>query len=183
LLGDYLITKAVDLGYIPFQVQSIVTPTGSPVVDGVFLTPPKTRICVVPILRAGLAFLDSVEKILPTCADVGHLVLQRDESTAEPIFLLDKIPQSVATDYDCVIVLDPMLATGGSIVSAIDILVNKGVCVDKVVLIHALAAPEGLEYIQSKYPTIKGVIGVLDSHLNDRKYIIPGLGDFGDRFY
>jgi len=174
--------RAVDLGYIPYSTQSYTTHTGTGIEDGVYMHA-CTKICVVPILRAGLSFLDSVSRILPTTVDVGHLVIQRDESTAQPVVLLDKIPKSVGIDYDCVIILDPMLATGGSIVSALDILVSRGVSPDKIVLIHALAAPEGIAYLNSKYPSIRGVVGVLDSHLNEHKYIIPGLGDFGDRYY
>jgi uracil phosphoribosyltransferase len=181
LLGDLLLIEVVNRGFIPLKSEyRLLTPTGSNVPHPVALDA-SCRICIVPIIRAGLCFVESVFRILPLTVDVGHLVIQRNEETAEPITLLDKLPSNIA-DYDRVIVLDPMLATGGSVMSAIECILGKGVEEDKIVLVHALAAPEGLEAVRSRFPRICGVVGVVDEKLNDKKYIVPGLGDWGDRY-
>ena len=182
LLGDVLMMEVIDRGLISLDTHvTVTTPTDAKISDGVRIVK-NLKICVVPIIRAGLSFLNSVQRIFSTDFDIGHLVIQRDEETALPKFLLDKIPQQIA-EYDCVMILDPMLATGGSVVSAIDCIKSKGVDESKIVLVHALAAPEGVSFVTEKYPKINGVIGVVDEKLNDKKYIVPGLGDWGDRFY
>ena len=182
LLGDVLMMELIDRGLISLDTNvTVTTPTDAKISDGVRIVN-NLKICIVPIIRAGLSFLNSAQRIFSTDYDIGHLVIQRDEETALPKFLLDKIPQQIA-EYDCVMILDPMLATGGSVVSAIDCITAKGVEESKIVLVHALAAPEGVSFVTEKYPKINGVIGVVDEKLNDKKYIVPGLGDWGDRFY
>lgn len=183
LLGEYLLIQAINLGYIPTCVQfGLKSPTGFVIENGGLGFPGNDAIMAVSIVRAGNAFIEPVLRIVSRDLQIGQLVIQRDEATALPRTILEKLPSRIA-HAECVIVLDPMLATGGSILAAIDILIHRGVSVEKVVLIHALGCPEGIAAVQARYPGIKAVIGVEDSHLNEKKYIIPGLGDFGDRFY
>ena len=177
-LGNVLIQTAVDQGYIPTKQVVLTTPTNS-ITRGV-------RVCgkihAVSILRAGNAFLPCLLRLLPGEIDIGQLVIQRDEKTTLPKILLEKIDPSI-TQADCVFVLDPMLATGGSIIAAIHVLLARGVEVEKIVLIHGLASLEGVMRVEKEFPGIRGIIGVIDEKLNEYKYIIPGLGDFGDRYY
>ena len=181
-LGDFLLIEAINHGLIPMNTnKALITPTNSQITNGVEFDE-KLKICVVPIIRAGLSFLDSVFRIFPFTVDVGHLVIQRNEETAEPITLLDKLPSNLE-NFDKVIVLDPMLATGGSVVSAIDCIIARGAREEDIVLVHALAAPEGLSMLGTRFPKISGIVGVLDEKLNEKKYIVPGLGDWGDRYY
>ncbi len=181
ILGDLLMMELINGGLIPIRTDSVLrTPTNTLLTNGVVLLE-NVKICIVPIIRAGLSFLNSVFRVLQINFDVGHLVIQRNEETAEPMTLLDQLPTDLG-GYDKVIVLDPMLATGGSVVSAIDCIIAKGVAEDKIVVVHAVAAPEGLSFLQKRFPKISGVIGVVDEQLNEKKYIVPGLGDWGDRF-
>ena len=179
LLGDYLVSQCVAIGLIPFVDRDIETPTGN-TVKGKVLCENKT--VAVPIVRAGNAFMNSVFRILSHSIPMAQLVIQRDESTAQANVLLGKFPKNMHS-FETVIVLDPMLGTGGSVIAAINVLLGMGVLVDHIVLVHALAAPEGLAALRAAFPSIKGVVGVVDSHLNECKFIVPGLGDFGDRYF
>ena len=182
LIGDYLVMEAFNSGFIPIETGlRINTPTGRFIDSGVALRRPES-IMAVSVVRAGNAFINSVTRLISSDLQVGQLVIQRDEETALPKTLLKKLPRDISS-ADCVIVLDPMLATGGSIIAAVDVLIAYGVSVDRIVLLHAFGCPEGIAAVQAAFPGIKAVVAVKDSHLNERKYIIPGLGDFGDRFY
>jgi uracil phosphoribosyltransferase len=181
LLGDYLLVEAINQGFVPLNRNvECLTPTGARIA-GTELAD-VSSIIAVPIVRAGNAFTDSVLRLLSPEIAVGQLVIQRDEETALPKTILEKLPNKLA-DAQCVLILDPMLATGGSIVAAINVLKDKGVCEDRIVVLHALGCPEGIEALKANFKEIKVVIGVVDSHLNEKKFIVPGLGDFGDRFY
>ena len=180
LLGDYLVMEAVDRGLIPTVSKRITTST-SATVEGLLIDKQKS-IVAIPILRAGSAFTRSVLRLVSPSIPIAHLVIQRDEATALPITLLDKLPCDIA-DADCVLVLDPMLATGGSINAAINVLVRKGVAEEKIVILHGVGCPEGVAAVSTAFPKVRGIVAVVDSHLNERKYILPGLGDFGDRYF
>jgi len=180
LIAEYLVVQAINLGFIPTKKWSVQTPTGASM-EGASVNKPG-RIMVVPIMRAGNVFVEPILRVISMDIQVGHLLIQRDENSALPKVLFDKLTGKVE-DTDLVILLDPMLATGGTILAAVDLLVAKGVELDKIVLLHAIACPEGINALRARYPTIKAVIGVEDSHLDERKYIVPGLGDFGDRYY
>jgi uracil phosphoribosyltransferase len=132
---------------------------------------------LVPILRAGLGMLDAALELLPS-ATVGYVGLQRDEATAIATSYYSKLPELVDRT---VYLLDPMLATGGSACFAAEQLCAAGA--DRVVQISVVAAPEGVRRLQESFPRIRVVTAALDRELNDRKYILPGLGDFGDRLY
>ncbi len=133
---------------------------------------------LVTILRAGLGLLDPFMKLMPN-SKVGFLGMDRDEVTLQPRSYYDKIPMQALKNK--VLLIDPMLATGGSALNAIDFLVEKGV--KDITFICLVAAPEGIKAINNKYPYIEIYAAALDDRLNDKGYIVPGLGDAGDRIF
>lgn len=135
-------------------------------------------VVVVPVLRAGLGMLDAVLELLPS-ARVGHIGLQRDESTAVASQYYAKLPGNIASAY--VVMVDPMLATGGSAVAALDVLKKAGAQNIRIVCI--VAAPEGVALVERTHPDVEIYTPVVDRELNAQKFILPGLGDFGDRLY
>lgn len=135
-------------------------------------------VVVVPVLRAGLGMLDAVLELLPG-ARVGHIGLQRDEMTAAASQYYAKLPPGIAKSF--VLMIDPMLATGGSAVAALDLLHAAGAHTVRVVCI--VAAPEGIAHVERRHPGVDIYTPVVDRGLNSRKFIVPGLGDFGDRLY
>ena len=136
------------------------------------------KLGVVPILRAGLGMLDGVLEIIPA-ARVGHIGLYRDPETLEPVEYYCKLPTDVK-ERD-LIVLDPMLATGGSASAAISFIKNRG-C-RSIRMMNLIAAPEGIERVQKDHPDVDIYVACVDEKLNDHGYIIPGLGDAGDRLF
>lgn len=136
------------------------------------------KLAIVPILRAGLGMVDGMLSMIPA-AKVGHIGLFRDENTHEPVEYYCKMPEDISERE--VFVVDPMLATGGSASAAITMIKNRGA--KKLHFMCIIAAPEGLERLRKDHPDVDIYIGVLDEKLNDNKYIIPGLGDAGDRIF
>ena len=136
------------------------------------------KLAVVPILRAGLGMVDGMLAMIPA-AKVGHIGLYRDPETLEPVEYYCKLPEDCANRE--VFVVDPMLATGGSSVAAIQMLKDKGV--KHIRLMCIIAAPEGVKKMQEAHPDVDIYIGALDDHLNEHGYIVPGLGDAGDRIF
>jgi uracil phosphoribosyltransferase len=137
------------------------------------------RIGLVPILRAGLGMVDAMLELMPT-AQVWHLGLFRDERTLRPVEYYNKLPDSASVDL-CLI-LDPMLATGGSATAAIDVLKRWGAVQPvRIKLINLIAAPEGVATVQAAHPDVEIHTAALDRGLNEKGYIMPGLGDAGDR--
>ena len=135
-------------------------------------------IVIVPVLRAGLAMLFALQEILPA-VNVGFIGLERDEQTAQAKEYYQKLPKIFATHK--VIVIDPMLATGGSFMDTITILRKKGA--KNITLVCIVAAPEGINKIQKTYPLIPIYTAAIDDRLDPKKFIVPGLGDFGDRYF
>ena len=135
-------------------------------------------VVVVPVLRAGLGMLDAVLDLWPA-ARVGHIGLQRDEITAVASQYYSKLPPGISGSY--VLMIDPMLATGGSAVAALDLLRDAGARDVRIVCI--VAAPEGVALVERHHPTVHIYTPVVDAGLNAQKFILPGLGDFGDRLY
>ena len=138
------------------------------------------KICGVSIVRAG----ESMEMGLRDCCRsvrIGKILIQRDEETALPKLFYEKLPEDIS--QRSVFLLDPMLATGGSAMMAVEVLLNRGVKMDRIFFLNLLAAPEGIKAFQEKYPDIKIITGGIDEKLDENKYIVPGLGDFGDRYY
>ena len=136
------------------------------------------KLAIIPILRAGLGMVEGMLSLVPS-ARVGHIGLYRDPVTAEPHEYYCKIPADC--DKRDVFVVDPMLATGGSAVAAIQMLKDKGV--KKIIMMCIIAAPEGVKAVTDAHPDVDIYIGALDEKLNEHKYIVPGLGDAGDRIF
>ncbi len=136
------------------------------------------KLAIVPILRAGLGMVDGVLALVPP-AKVGHIGLYRDPKTHEPHEYYCKLPDDIENRQ--VILLDPMLATGGSAVAAVNFIKARG-CTN-IKCMHIIAAPEGLARMQKEHPDVSLVIGCLDERLNENCYIVPGLGDAGDRIF
>ena len=136
------------------------------------------KLALVPILRAGLGMVDGMLRLIPA-AKVGHIGLYRNEGTLEPVEYYCKLPNDIAERE--VIVLDPMLATGGSAADAISLIKQRGA--RHIKFIGLIAAPEGLKALHAAHPDVDIYVGALDEKLNDQGYIVPGLGDAGDRIF
>lgn len=169
MLMCYEATRSLPLKEVEIETPICVAKTK--VVSG-------KKLAFIPILRAGLGMVDGVLKMVPA-AKVGHIGLYRDPNTKTPVEYYCKLPNDVAVRD--VIVLDPMLATGGSAVDAINKIKERGVLSIKFMCI--IAAPEGLENLQKAHPDIEIYVGALDKCLNENAYIVPGLGDAGDRIF
>ena len=150
----------------------------TPVATGTFKILAGKKLAIVPILRAGLGMVDGILTLIPS-AKVGHIGLYRDPQTLEPVEYYCKMPSDIA-ERD-VIVLDPMLATGGSASAAIQFIKNYEV--KHIKLMNIIAAPEGVERVRKDHPDVVIYCAALDEKLNDHGYIVPGLGDAGDRIF
>ncbi|MDX9692054.1 MAG: uracil phosphoribosyltransferase [Acholeplasmataceae bacterium] len=138
----------------------------------------EKQVVIIPILRAGLGMVDGIHNIIPT-AKIGHIGLYRDEETLQPQVYYSKFPKDIG---ECVVlVVDPMLASGGSASKAIDILKSKGAT--DIRYIGLVGCPEGVERLRKDHPDVDIYLAALDSHLNEVGYIVPGLGDCGDRLF
>ena len=150
----------------------------TPVATGTFRTLAGKKLAIVPVLRAGLGMVDGILTLIPS-AKVGHIGLYRDPDTLEPVEYYCKMPTDIA-ERD-VIILDPMLATGGSASAAIQFIKNYEV--KHIKLMNIIAAPEGIERVHHDHPDVEIYCAALDEKLNDHGYIVPGLGDAGDRIF
>jgi uracil phosphoribosyltransferase len=137
-----------------------------------------TDLVVVPILRAGVGMLDGILELVPT-ARVGFVGLYRDEETKKPVSYYQRFPSQVKNGT-CIII-DPMLATGGSTVATIDVLKEKGA--GEIIVVCIVTCEEGLEFVEAAHPDVPVYTAAIDDHLDDNKYIVPGLGDAGDRLF
>ena len=160
-----------DLPLTEREVETPICKTTAPTLKG-------KKFAVVPILRAGLGLVDGVLRMVPG-ARVGHIGLYRNEETLEPVKYFCKMPKDVA-ERD-ILIVDPMLAPGGSADAAIGFIKEYG-CTN-IKLMVLLAAPEGIERIQKNHPDVDIYCGAVDGHLNEKGYIVPGLGDAGDRIF
>lgn len=136
------------------------------------------KLAIVPILRAGLGMVDGMLRLIPA-AKVGHIGLYRDEETLQPVEYFCKLPQDI--EERDVIVVDPMLATGGSATDAITLLKKRGAV--NIRLVCLISAPEGIKAVTDVHPDVDVYVGAIDEKLNEKGYIVPGLGDAGDRLY
>ena len=176
-LGRWLAYEATR-NWLPTVETMVETPlTQCP---GTFVNP-KVPMGIVPVLRAGLVLVEEVQKVLPV-ASVYHLGLARDESSLEPSCYLNKLPESFAPDTR-IVILEPMLATGGSIMMAMQEVVSRGVQPDLVRIISVVAAPPALRQLSENYPGLEVYTAIIDEGLNNKGYIVPGLGDAGDRAF
>jgi uracil phosphoribosyltransferase len=157
-----------DLATVPRMLQTPLTSmTGAEL---------KEKIGLVPILRAGLGMVEGIWELMPT-AEVWHIGLYRDEKTLQPVQYYNKLP--VEPTVSVCLILDPMLATGGSAVATTDIVKRWGVT--KIKFVGLIGAPEGIAALQKAHPDVPIYLAAIDDHLNERGYIVPGLGDAGDR--
>lgn len=140
----------------------------------------KSSIVLIPILRAGIALLTPFMRLFPTCK-VGFMGLKRDETTALPIHYYKNIPP--IEENDVAIILDPMIATGGSGTEVVKLLKARSVPEEKMLYVGIIGAPEGLAALKNAAPQMKIFCAEVDERLNDKKFIVPGLGDFGDRYF
>ncbi|KAJ9642902.1 Uracil phosphoribosyltransferase, synthesizes UMP from uracil [Coniosporium apollinis] len=164
------------LNHLPVVEHTIKTPVGRSYSGVKF----EGKICGVSIMRAG----ESMEQALRECCRsvrIGKILIQRDEETAKPKLFYEKLPEDVAERW--VLLLDPMLATGGSALMAVDVLKSKGVPEDHILFLNLIASPEGAQNFAAKFPKLRVVTAFVDQGLDEKNYIVPGLGDFGDRFY
>lgn len=160
------------------SIPTVETTVETPVATAHVRTLGEQKITIVPILRAGLGMVDPMLKLLPS-ARVGHIGLFRDPDTHEPIKYYCKMPDDIAESS--VIIVDPMLATGGSASAAIDFIKEYG-C-KNITLVDIIAAPEGIAVIRRDHPDVDIYVAAVDEKLNDHAYIVPGLGDAGDRIF
>lgn len=168
-LMAYEITRDIPLEDI--KVKTPVTEADCKIISGRMLG-------LIPILRAGLGMVDGILKLLPA-SKVGHIGLYRDPETLQPVEYYTKLPTDVQERLN--IVIDPMLATGGSANAAIDVLKKRG-C-PQIKLMCLIAAPEGVQAVQKAHPDVDIYVAAVDDYLNDHGYIVPGLGDAGDRLF
>lgn len=165
---------------LPLVEKTIHTPLASFQLQNI---DPDINIIISPILRAGLIFTDEAIDILPQ-ACIRHIGMYRDEKTLKPVWYYNKVPMEVKNPHKFhVFITDPMLATGNSLIEAIKLYIDKNIPTENIKVISIIAAPEGILNIQAKFPEIEIITAAVDSHLNEHGYIIPGMGDAGDRIF
>lgn len=164
------------LNHLPVVEHTVTTPVGRAYLGVKF----EGKICGVSIMRAG----EAMEQGLRDCCRsvrIGKILIQRDEETCKPKLFYDKLPVDIASRW--VLLLDPMFATGGSATLAVEILKARGVPEDHILFLNLIASPSGVSDFARRFPKLRVVTAFIDQGLDEKKYIIPGLGDFGDRYY
>ncbi|GAB1200541.1 Uracil phosphoribosyltransferase, synthesizes UMP from uracil [Aspergillus pseudonomiae] len=164
------------LNHLPVVEQAVTTPVGRTYLGVKF----EGKICGVSIMRAG----EAMEQGLRDCCRsvrIGKILIQRDEETCKPKLFYEKLPADISSRW--VLLLDPMFATGGSATLAVEILKAKGVPEDRILFLNLIASPSGVADFAERFPKLRVVTAFIDQGLDEKKYIIPGLGDFGDRYY
>ena len=169
MLMTYEVTR--DLPTEEVEIETPICPTTVKMLAG-------KKLAIVPILRAGLGFVDGMLEMIPS-AKVGHVGLYRDPETHEPVEYYCKLPEDI--DKRKIIIVDPMLATGGSAVAAVDFVKQRGA--KEITFMCLIAAPEGIEALTTAHPDVDIYIAAKDERLNENAYIVPGLGDAGDRIF
>lgn len=170
LLMGYEITR--DLPLVNRPIETPVAAMDAPVIAG-------KKLVVVPVLRAGIGMCDGLLDLIPS-ARVGHIGVYRDALSLQPVEYLVRLPDLSERSF---IVCDPMLATGNSAAHAVQVLRSRGIAEEQIRFMALVAAPEGVSVFHAAHPNVKLYIAALDSHLNEHAYIVPGLGDAGDRLF
>ncbi len=170
LLMGYEVTRNLALTYE--EIETPLCPMTAPVIAG-------KKLVIVPILRAGIGMADGLLQLVPS-AKVGHIGLYRDPETLKPVEYLVKLPP---VEDRLFILVDPMLATGNSANAAVETLRKRGVPEDKIIFLALVAAPEGVNVFYKEHPSVPVYVASVDEKLNDHAYIVPGLGDAGDRLF
>ncbi|KAJ6922406.1 uracil phosphoribosyltransferase [Populus alba x Populus x berolinensis] len=176
-LGRLLIYEA-SRDWLPMVTGEIQSPMG---VASVEFIDPREPVAIIPILRAGLALAEHASSILPA-TKTYHLGISRDEETLQPTIYLNKLPDTFP-EGSRVLVVDPMLATGGTIVASLQLIKERGVDNQQIKVISAVAAPPALQKLSEKFPGLHVYTGIIDPTVNDKGFIVPGLGDAGDRSF
>lgn len=172
-----LYEAAKNLPLVDVEIETPLTKFTTKTID------PDINLIISPILRAGLIFTDEAIDILPQ-ACIRHIGMYRDEKTLKPVWYYNKVPMEAPNpDKFYIYITDPMLATGNSLIEAIKLYANKGIPIKNIKVICIIAAPEGIENIQKHYPDIEIITAAVDERLNDKGYIVPGMGDAGDRIF
>jgi len=176
-LGRWLTYEAIR-EWLPTMDVTVETPLA--LAPATFLNP-ETKIAIIPILRAGLTLAEGSQTILPL-ASTYHLGMIRDEKTLNPTCYLNKLPTQFTTDTH-ILILDPMLATGGTIILAMEEIIKRGGNPDLTRIISVVSAPPALQKLSANYPTLNIYSAMIDEQINDNGFIVPGLGDAGDRAF
>jgi len=176
--SDRLIRLLVEegLNHLPYEKDTVTTPTGDEFAGYKF----GSHICGVSIVRAGEAMEASLRSVCKSVR-IGKILIQRDEETALPKLIYVKLPEDI--EQRKVLLLDPMLATGGSACRAIKVLRDHQVPEENIVFLNLIAAPEGIRKMKELFPKVQIITTMIDTHLNEKKFILPGIGDFGDRYF
>lgn len=165
---------------LPIVKQEVTTPLTTFMADTIN---PDINLIISPILRAGLIFTDEAIDILPQ-ACIRHIGMYRDEKTLKPVWYYNKVPMKAEhPDNIYVYITDPMLATGNSMLAAINLYVEKGIPIKNIKCICIISAPQGIANIQKHYPEIEIITASIDNYINEKGYIVPGMGDAGDRIF
>lgn len=177
-LAEVLFFSATDnLPTVKTNIETPLVNTQAEIID------PSAEVIIAPILRAGLMFSEVASNTLPS-ARVHHIGLYRDHKTLKPVWYYNKLPDKFENPSNTyVYVLDPMLATGGSALEAIKLFTDHHIAQENIRFISLLSAPEGIANVHSVFPKVKVITAWVDSHLNEQGYIVPGLGDAGDRTF
>ncbi|MET9608693.1 uracil phosphoribosyltransferase [Streptomyces sp. NPDC006512] len=169
-----LLESALD--QLPFDKHEATTPVGE-TYDGLKFA---AKLCAVPVIRAGDSMLDELRNVVPDVR-VGKILIQRDKTTKLPHLYYKNFPDDIADRH--ILLLEPMLATGGSANAAIEVLLEAGVREENIVFVNFIAAPEGIEAVHRVHPAVKIVTSSVEQRLNENAFMIPGIGDFGDRYF
>ncbi len=169
-----LLETGLDL--FPFAPHEVQTPVGR-IYPGLR---PAAEVCGVSIARAGESMESELRTILPQVR-IGKILIQRDKTTKLPHFFYSALPPTIRSSH--VLLLDPMLATGGTALAALELLIEHGVAEEHIVFINLLSSPEGIATVQSRHPQVQLVTSAVEERLNEDAYMIPGIGDFGDRYF
>ena len=169
MLMAYEVTR--DLPLKEIEIETPIGTANSKVISG-------KKLCIVPVLRAGLGMVDGMQNLIPS-VKIGHIGLYRDHDTLNPVEYYSKFPEDISERE--VIILEPMIATGGSLSAAVDIIKRKGV--KRIKIMSILAARSGIEKLASEHPDVEIYCANIDEKLNEHGYIDPGLGDAGDRLF
>jgi uracil phosphoribosyltransferase len=169
-----LVESALDL--LPFEPYEVRTPVGR-TYDGLRFAP---RLCGVSIARAGESMEAGLRTVCPSIR-IGKILIQRDKTTKLPKLYYSALPADIAQRH--VLLLDPMLATGGTALAAVRVLRDRGVPEEKIIMVNLISAPEGIDAVRRHHPDLRMVTSAVDERLNEDAYMIPGIGDFGDRYF
>ncbi|WP_328561756.1 uracil phosphoribosyltransferase [Streptomyces coelicoflavus] len=169
-----LLEAAADL--LPFTKKEVTTPVGA-TYEGL---EPAAAPVAVSVIRAGEAIEGELRDVLPGVR-IGKILIQRDKRTKQPHLYYQHLPADIADRH--VLLLEPMLATAGSALAAIDVLLEAGVAQDRIIMVNVLSSPEGLRRVAAERPQVRVVTSAIEERLNEHAFMIPGIGDFGDRFF